>query len=438
MTVRATIEQKIMDFFIESNDFNGIPLRDISKEFKIDYKSSIDIIKELVEADKITIQSSTNPHIIGFRHYPKESQIQILEDAKNITVEYQDFLNTKIAVENTEYPICLYPTQTELEKNRNLDEFGYAHYTKLLALGYPQLKPIFFDIEVLERYYSDPRFDFDFKDYSGKIYCKYDELYNPLTRNEDDVYIKSFGIGFDQHNNRVAVVFLRYLKNLTAEHQIYWKNKEITDNCKILEEYYQNMVEGKWTFSYSIFSAFLEELNCLNGLSKQIFDVCLFKETFNDGKRPREFSFFFTPTIKNYHDFIHLLDKMISDNINSKFFKGKVESYQLKEENGIYIKENKGTLRLLEEWLTSIFNIDGEGAISEVIAPFKKIRKERQTPAHKVNLNKYDSSLIDKQRETISNAYNSMRQLRHIFSLHPKAKDYEITDWLENGKILNL
>lgn len=437
-TVKVKIERKIIDFFNESSDFNGMPLREISREFDIDYKKLVDIVKELVEEDKVSIQSSTNPHIIGFKHYSKESQIQILESAKETTIDYQKFEDIKIAIENTEYPICVYPSPQNLKQNRNLEEFGYAHYSKLLALGTPQLKPMFFDIEVLERYYSDPRFDFDFKDYSGRISCKYDELYNPLIRKEDDVYIKSFGIGFDKQNNRVAVVLLRYLHNLTAEHQIYWKNKERTDECKILEEYYQNIVFGQWTFSYSIFSAFLGELKCLNELSGHIFKINLFNESFEREKRPREFSFFFTPTLKNYHDFIHLLDKMISENLNQDFFKGKIQLYELREDDGICIKENKGTLRLLEEWLTNVFNIQGEGAISDVIKPFKQIRKERQLPAHKVNENKYDISLIEKQRKTMTDVYNSMRQLRHIFSLHPKAKDYEIPDWLENGKIINL
>lgn len=436
--MKNNIEKKVYDFFVNSNDFNGIPLRNISEDFNIDYRDSIDIIKELVRDKKISIQSSTNPHIIGRCHFPIENQISVLENAKDIEVEVQYIGEIKLAFEQTEFPICLYPTQEYLKRHRNMDEFDYSYYTKQLALGEPQLKPIFFDIDVLERYYNDPRFDFEFEDYSGKISCKYDELYNPLVRNEDDIFIKTFGIGFDEDGNRLAVVFLYYLHNLTGEHQIYWKNKERHGNCKILKEYYQNTIEGKWTFSYSIFSAFLEELKCVNELTNLIYKVKLFNETFESDKRPKEFTFFFTPTLKNYHDFILLLDKMISENINKSFFINKCELYDLREENGIFIKENKGSLRLLEEWLSSVFNIQGEGSIAHVIKPFKNIRKERQAPAHKINENSYDSTLIKKQKETISEVYNSIRQLRNIFSLHPRAKNYQITDWLENGKIINI
>lgn len=436
--MKVNIESKVFDFFVQSKDFNGIPLRQISEDLNIDYKKSIDLIKELVEEDKLSIISSTNPHIIGRTHYPIQSQLDILENAKEIDVKYETYGEIKISFEKTEFPICLYPSQGYLKKNRNVTEYGFSVYSIQLALGEPQLKPIFFDIEVLERYYNDPRFDFEFEDYSGKISCKYDEFYNPLVRKEDDIYVKTFGIGYDKNGNRLAVVFLRYLHNLSPEHQIYWKSKERSGNCKVLKEYYENSIEGKWTFSYSMFSAFLQELKCVNELSELVFGIKLFNATYENEKRPKEFTFFFTPTLKNYHDFVHILDKMITDNINKNFFSDKLELYELKSQDGYHIKENKGTLRLLEEWLTLKFKIEGEGSIAEIIKPFKNIRKERQTPAHKINKNSYDENLIIKQKELISQAYNSMRQLRNIFSLHRKANNYKIPDWLENGTLLNL
>lgn len=432
------IEKRIFDFFVESNDFNGIPLRQISIEFKINYDDSIDIIKKLVKENKVSIQSSTNPHIIGQYHYPADSQIKVLDMAKNTKVEYHKIGNIEFASEDTNYPICLYPSQEKLKISRNLEEFGYAYYSKQLALGEPQLKPFFFDIEVLERYFTDPRFEFKFADYSGSIYCKYDDFYNPLVREEDNIFIKTFGIGFDENNDRLAVVFLRYLHNLSDEHQLYWKGKERQGDCKVLEEYYQNNIEGRWVSSHSLFSAFLEELRCVNDLSKLIFNTNLFDNTFGNENRPKEFTFFFTPTTKNYHDFILLLDKMISENINKLFFKDKIDLFGIKEENGVYIKQNKGTLGLLEEWLTSVLDVEGDTSIKQIILPFKKIRKERQLPAHKISGNIYDKSLIIKQRTTMSEVYNSMRQLRQIFSLHEKASGYQIPNWLENGKIINL
>lgn len=434
--MKKRIENIVYDFFVDSSDFNGIPLRNISQKLDIDYDNSIDLIKELVKEDIVSIQSSTNPHIIGFQHYPIDSQIHILEEAKKTKEVLHKFGEITISSEDTEFPICLYPSKNYLQKNRNLSKFDNAIYSKLLALGEPQLKPIFFEIEVLDRYFNDPRFDFKFEDYSGRISCKYDENEKPIVREEDDIFLKTFGLGFDENGNRLAVVYLRYLKDLTAEHQVYWKSREKSGNCKMLEEYHQNTIQGNWTFSHSIFSGFIGEQKCINDLTELIFSKPLFRKTFENENRPKEFTFFFTPTLKNYNDFILLLDKMISENINKDFFEGKVDLFEFKEiGNGLVERQSKGTLQIFEEWLTSVFNVRGDGSVSELFKPLKKIRRERQNPAHKINDNQYDLQFIEKQKEIMNEAYAVFRNLRNIFHQHPKARNFEIPKWLEKGNV---
>lgn len=436
MQLKERIEKIVYDFFVKSSDFNGIPLRNISKKLKIDYEKSIELIKELVQEEVISIQSSTNPHIIGFQHYPIESQLHILEEAKKTKETLHKYGKITISSEDTEFPICLYPSKTYLLKNRNLSEFDNAPYTTQLALGEPHLKPIFFEIEVLERYFNDPRFDFKFDDYSGRISCKYGENEKPIVREEDDIFLKTFGLGFDENGDRLAVVFLRYLKDLTPEHQIYWKTKERSRGCKMLEEYYQNSIQGNWTFSYSIFSGFLGELKCINELTELIFSKPIFRRVFERENRPKEFTFFFVPTLKNYNDFISLLDKMISENINKDFFEGKVELFEFKKLNdGLVERQTKGTLQLFEEWLASVYIIKTEGTVKDLFKPLKKIRRERQNPAHRINENQYDRKFIDKQKEIMGEVYAVFRNLRVIFHQHPRARNYEIPDWLENGKV---
>ena len=434
--MKNKIKNRVYDFFINSNDFNGIPLRQISEEFELEYKQSIDLIKKLVEDEIISIQSSTNPHIIGFQHYPVESQLKILDDAKNNKVTIQKIGEITISSENTKFPVCLYPSKKYLKRNRNLEELEGKEYTKQLALGEPQLKPIFFEIEVLDRYFKDPRFEFKFEDYSGQISCKYDENDNPILKEEDRIFLKTFGLGFDSDGNRVAVVYLRYLNNLTKEHQVFWRNKEITSNCKILKEYHENTIQGNWTFSYSVFSGFIGELKSLNTLSKAIFDKPLFRKDFDKENRPKEFTFFFTPTLKNYYEFVSVLDKMISENINKDFFKGKVELFAFKKlEKGIVERKQKGTLNLFEEWLISIYKVDNEELLKDLFKPFRKIRKERQNPAHKISKDFYDKKFIEKQKKLISDSYSSVKALRKIFQQHPKAKGIEIPEWLDSGEI---
>lgn len=173
--ISINIIKIVFDFFINSADFNGIPLRSISEKLGLDYKKSIDIIKMIVTNGEISIQSSTNPHIIGFKHYDVSDQLGILEQAKSITSTVKKIAGISFACEETEYPICLYPSPAYLKDNRDLEAFLNATYSKRLALAEPQLTLIFFDIEVLERYAQDPRYEFSFNDYSGRIYCKYDD-----------------------------------------------------------------------------------------------------------------------------------------------------------------------------------------------------------------------------------------------------------------------
>ena len=432
--MKKEIEKKVYDFFAESSDFNGIPLRQISGDLEIEYKNSIDYIKELVQDDKVTIQSSSNPHIIYSRLYPIDIQLKILEDAKNWTVETKKYGEVSLSFENTDYPICLYPSQNSLKNDRNLDEFGEAIYSKALALAEPQLTPRFFEIEVLERYANDPRFDFNFEDYSGRISAKYNDNEKPMVRDEDDVFLKTFGLGFDEKDNRLAVVYLRYLSDLTPEHQVYWKNKETFGDCKVLEEYHENTIKGNWSFSYSIFSAFIGEMTCLNNIAQTIFSKPLFRKNYDEDKRPKEFTFFFTPTLKNYNDFVLLLDKMISDNINKDFFKDKVDFYDYSElHNGMVERKPKGTLRIFEEWLGGIFRAEQNGELKKLFKHLKKIRRERQNPAHRISENEYDKKYIELQKKLINEAYHSIKGLRHIFYQHPKAQDFEIPDWIENG-----
>ncbi|MEJ2567621.1 MAG: hypothetical protein P8Z50_01890 [candidate division WOR-3 bacterium] len=131
-----------------------------------------------------------------------------------------------------------------------------------------------------------------------------------------------------------------------------------------------------------------------------------------------------------------LLDKMISDNINKDFFKGRVELFEVvKLEDNLIERKQKGTLRLLEEWLLSTYNHPDKQILKDLFKPLKRIRNERQNPAHKISENTYDKKYINKQKEMIKNAYSSFRALRTIFQQHPKANEFKVPDWLDNGGV---
>ena len=431
------VTQVVYSFFCESSDFNGISLRDISKKTGMEYKLSIDIVKQLVEQGDLSIQSSTNPHIIGVRHHPIEAQLELLEQAKSFTVTEKKVGPITFVSENTDYPICVYPSSLYLQAHRDLDSFSYAKYSKALALGEGQLSFRFFESDVIERYAADPRFLFSFEDFSGHISCKYDDDGNPIVREEDQVFVKSFGLGFDSAKNRVIAVILRDLGRLSPEHQIHWSAKELpATECKVLSDYYDNAINGNWITVRSVFTALIDEINAIHTLTESIFGVPLFRKSLDGDNRPRNFTFFFSPTTKNYYDFINLLDKYLSENINKAFFKDWLELEELKKtDDETFERIQKGTLRLLEEWISKVFRFASEDAPSELMAPLKKVRKERQKPAHKIIDNTFDTGLIDLQKEVIQSCYFSLGSLRRLLQSHPKASSVELNNAIDKDNV---
>ncbi len=431
------VEKLVLSFFCDSSDFNGIPLRSISEKLGFEYENSIDLVKELIKEELVSIQSSTNPHIIGFTHHATSPQLELLEQAKSIKVSKQSFGNIEFVTEQTEYPICVYPSQDSLKKNRDVNNYGYAKYSVALALAEPQLNFRYFETEVLERYSGDPRFEFEFHDFSGSISCKYDEQGNAILREEDQIFLKSFGLGLDSSSNRIIAVLLCDLGKLSPEHQVYWGTKEIEHSeCKVLEDYYDNIIRGNWITSRSVFSALIEEINAIYNLTNNIFGIPLFRSELVGDKHPRNFTFFFSPTSKNYYEFVNLLDKYLSENINKSFFEGKVELEELKPlGDDKYERVQKGTLRLLSEWLNSSFSYKDENTSNEIVRPLKKVRNERQKPAHKVIENEYDPEYINKQKEIVENCYLSVGSIRRNIQTHPMASSVELLERLDKDNV---
>jgi hypothetical protein len=444
MKEQATNE--IFHFFVKSRDYNGIPVLTLAENLGIEYNQVLPILKELVEEDVVSIQSSINPHIIGIGHFEKKQQLEFLKAAeknKREVVETikphsnsPDFELPTIQFVSESVPLCVYPSQSYLKAHRDISMLEKTPFGKRLALGEPQLTPVYFEIDVLERYFTDPRYIFAFHDYSGQISYFETEEQKTTLKELDQIFLQSFGLGVDKERKRVVVVYLRYLNDLTAEHQIYWNSKLCDNECQMHYEYYQNTILGEWSTAHSVFSAFIEEQRLINLMSEAISGKKLFRETFEKGQQPKEFTFFASPTLINYENFISLLDKMLSHNINRDFFTEFIELYELqKVSEGVVERKQKGTLTLLEEWLRKNYRLVKEEGYEKLLAPFKQVRSERQKPAHKISENYYDNAFFRKQMDLMNEVYFSIRGLRIMLQQHPKAKDIEIPNWIKNGNI---
>jgi hypothetical protein len=327
------------------------------------------------------------------------------------------------------------PKEKLLKKydNSKIEEVGI--YTKQLRLGDSQLTHRFFRRQVLDRYKGDPRYTVEEWGASGNIGIKDKFFLDDSVPEADKISIQSFGKGYTPDGEEVVAVILIDLGQLSIEHQNYWSSFEIRRKCSLDADYFRTDFEGDWSGRISTYKAFLQELEETNTICFLINEPLLFRNTLPENA-PRELSRLTKPTRNEYLHFVHSLDKMISENINEEFFKGKVETKKkiLINENEYRI-EDKNSITLLEEYLNKKWQFSDNKPKEDMIETFREIRKIRQEPAHKVTNDVYDNCYFQKQQELMIRAYDAVRTLRLILKNHPKASSYKSPKWLNEGKI---
>ncbi len=164
--------------------------------------------------------------------------------------------------------------------------------------------------------------------------------------------------------------------------------------------------------------------------------MIFFKDDFADGRRPREFGYLLRPTLKEYNEFVHLLDKMLSENINREFF-GNDVSFESEEErsDGKIVVRPKGTIQLLTDWLKGQFRTNDWSEIEEMFQTLRYLRNLRQKPAHSIKENEFDQQYVREQRELMKRVYRAAKILRVMLALHPSASGVAINKQLEDGLI---
>jgi len=257
---------------------------------------------------------------------------------------------------------------------------------------------------------------------------------NPIAE-RDQTLLQTFGFAYDEKMNRAVAVFLRYLHDLTPEHQRIWEARLLQGNYRIHPDYWMSSM-GHWPDKVSIFVAFTEELRIINEMSRCMGREPLFNNEFQAEDRPREFAFLLRPTQKALNDFFLVLDKLLSDNINLKFFDEDVAfEIDRQRSDGKIIVERKGTLSVLNDWLSQTVQFPDATPKDEMISTFRRIRKLRQQPAHSIKEDKFDQRFFHEQRELVVQAYQAIRTLRLILANHPATRVIEIPEWLLNGDI---
>lgn len=410
---------EITKFYLESPDFNGIPSSSLSRRLDFKFNELFDCLTELISEGKVGIlyvPTFINPHIIRLGFESKSDQIERLVNPETRN-------------------ICLYPRSSHLQEVVNRSDYENEPYKLALALGSAHLKHRSFELIVLEYYRNEPRYTYRTDDIKGHICYNSDQM-----AEHDQTMLESFGFSYDSALNRAVAVFVHDLARLSPEHQQIWKAHELTREDKLHPDYYKNAIVGEWREHESIFTAFVNEMHLICQMTIGMNRPPLFRTDYgkNRDSKPKKFGFLVRPTLEELNDFIHLLDKMISENINKKFFQSEV-SYETERErkDGRIEVQSKGTLQILDDWIRKFYRMNDWGPWDEAIQAFKDIRKKRQKPGHAIDENVFDQKYFKEQRELIIRAYNGISTLRMIFETHPMVRnlDIDIPDYLLEEKI---
>ncbi len=424
--MKDKILKAVITQYLTSHEFNGLSYSRLSESLNIVEGELNILLGQLLQEEQIEIVYGNyhpNPHIKAFSGADKEQQIAKLNN--------KDLLASA----------CIYPHNNLLKTIPEIfTDYADRPYTKELALGAGALDFRAFDLSVLEIYRNDPRYHYYTNDIGGRISVTDKHYMSNEMPPSDKALLQTFGFCYDGELNRAVAVFIRYLSDLTPEHQQIWKSKELSGDYKLHPDYYRNSILGQWGTRISIFDAFIMELDIANKMCSLMKNAPLFKTTFVDA-RPREFGFLLRPTLSDFNSFVHLLDKMMSDNLNKDFFRADLDlEAETEREDGKIIVTQKGTIQLLEEWIRKFFRPRNPDDLTQMLQTFKEVRRLRQKPAHSVKENEFDQQYFKKQRSLIINAYDAVRTIRLVLANHPavKAKPPEINKLLYEGKIWDI
>ena len=309
------------------------------------------------------------------------------------------------------------------------------------------LKPVYFNIEVLERYFKNPKYAVNYTDYRGGISLK-DEYYEFDDSHEYE-YIKDFGLAYlkTDMTKRAVVVFADDLIKMPHKVQSHWFAYYLDNQCDYVpnDGFVINLFYGEWVNDISIYQALLMELHYINKMCNAITIPHIFREefSFNDSdqnSRPNGYHNILLPTRENYFNFVNTLEKITTTNINVKAFLHCVPPLVQSIER-CYVDDDgnerpKGSVTMLREWLEK--NVRTQDLEANIIKPLKDLVKLRQTPAHKLYSNEYDEVIWEDQNQLIHSVYTAIRGLRLLLANHPNTRTVEIPSVLFDGEHIRI
>lgn len=409
--------QRIALAYLSSADFNGISARDLI-DADDERRGALDeAIDELVAGGDVYANfghEMVNPFILGF---PPQSANDNIAEVKR-----------RGGVQNA----ILYPRQRVLAAMSAGDRYPGAPYSAALAVGRAQLESVFFHAAVLGKYRDDPRYDYTL-DIGGEIRGR--------AGTPHDTYLTTFSIGFDKEetNDEIVVgVPLRYLHDLSASEQSYWKSFEHEEQDWVLHpDWVRPNLQGEFPERVSPYTAVLMEMRVINEICDAIRYPSLFRQLYDGSDRPTDYGYLIRPTMRELSAFVEQLNKLLIEPLNLKFFeRSRISTTEEKRDSeGNTYRAPRGTMSMLIEWMERTVTHDPHGLVPSAAAILKDIRRKRSKTAHSLGENEYDPSLWGEQRRLVVESYLAVRTVRQLLQSHPLATAVRIPDELEEPKV---
>lgn len=396
----------IIKYYLNSGDFNGMPLRMDSTE--ADITEAIKLVKQgLVQV--VDQEDYFNPHIRPWQSMrSNDKQVLSLTSLK----------------EAGEYGVaCLYPTHKAMKGVRLPKRYSDRPYEKELAKGTGVLEPVYFTPDVLEFYRNDPRYHCRIGDFSVFMSVS-DDVYGDAGEPEKDkVSLEHAGFAYDlskfDKNDpespivRRLAVFVGDLAKLSPEHQQRWKTFQVDEPAvKPHPTWIANQM-GHWTDDIGTFQRFFIELKNINSLYQLAFNQDLFTVV----EKPDEMGWILRASQKEWDEQIVLLDKLLSDNIRHDALNA--ANVPRKDADD----KDMGTIQRLEK-LMLMTKLD-PAIIQETLKPLRAVRSARQIPAHAIRTNLSDKTFVHKQVALMGEINHSLIGLRTWLNSHPNANDWK-------------
>jgi len=420
LDILQKLKQRVVDFYLDSSDFNGISFNKLEDEFGKNINASI---INLAENNIIDVYFDDNPHIMRI---PLDYSKTLSELKNKISKGEKSREITKISdclIEIDSFNCCLYPSE-DLIKEFIGSRFIDRPYSRELALKRYHFTYKFFDRSFLIEVYQDPRYEINVSDFQGSLYFSGEDV-------NSKYYIEHFYFGIPNNTvsfQRPIAISLRDLHKLNGKEQQRFKYYELEKQQEYkIHPVSEKIIHGLVTSYTTIFSSLLIEIQNLNKIFTTEYNLKIFKDDYADKNSSksksfyREYDYLNIPTEKAYNSFVQCLCKLIFDNLNGDLLE------KMAEEHFIDLKNEDKTKSYYTLFLDCLGQINPQ--LSENFKTFikKEIKPARNKHAHTFIDDNHNFKYLKDQIDIMVKLLSLVANLRISFAKRYNFSNPEIT-----------